>query len=197
LIKLYDTSLSSHCHKVRLLLSILKIPHEIIPMDFMAGDHKQSDFLKLNPLGQIPVLVDGDVVLRDSNAIQFYLAAMFDKTKGLWPSVPADAARVMQWISIAANELDHGPAAAREGVYFGMPRDIPKAQENTRAIFKIMNDHLATREWLELERPTLADLACYTCTALAPLGGVPLEPYANLSAWCKRVEALPGFVAAP
>lgn len=194
MIKLHDLSLSGHCHKVRLLLSMLDIKHEIVPVDFMAGEHKGAAFLKLNSFGQIPVLVDGDLVLRDSHAILYYLATKHDPSNRFLPRDPADAARVMQWIPTAANEIYHGPNMARLGVFFKLPVDVPQAQERSRTILKVFNDHLATRPWLELGKPTIADIACYPYIALAPVGEVALEPYPNVQAWLKRFEALPGYV---
>jgi glutathione S-transferase len=194
MMKLYDLNLSGHCHKVRLLLSMLKIPHSIVPVDFMGGEHRSPAFLKLNSFGQIPVLVDGDLVLRDSHAIMYYLAVKYDSANNFLPRDPADAARVMQWIPTAASEIYHGPNMARLGVFFKLPVDVPRAQERSREILKLLNDHLATRQWLELNRPTLADLSCYPYVALAPVGDVPLEPYAHVQAWIKRFEALPGYV---
>lgn len=194
MIKLYDLNLSGHCHKVRLMLSMLNIPHEIVPVDFMGGEHKSAAFLKLNPFGQIPVLVDGDLILRDSHAILYYLTAKYDSANRFLPRDPADAARVMQWIPTAANEIYHGPNMARLGVLFKLPVDVPQAQERSRTILKLMDEHLATQPWLELGRPTLADLSCYPYVALAPVGDIPLEPYRNVQAWIKRFEALPGYV---
>jgi glutathione S-transferase len=71
------------------------------------------------------------------------------------------------------------------------------AQEQTKAVLRILEGRLATRPWLELGRPTVADIACFPYIGLAPEGGVPLTPYPGVSAWVDRVKALPGYVAMP
>ena len=73
--KLYDLDLSGNCYKVRLFAALAGISLELQPVDFLAGDHKKAPVIELNPLGQLPVLQDGDLVLRDSQAILVYLAA--------------------------------------------------------------------------------------------------------------------------
>ncbi len=76
--KLYDYVLSGSCYKVRLFLSILEVDYEKLPVDFYPGkDHKKPDFLALNPLGQLPVLIDGDLILRDAQSILLYLASNY------------------------------------------------------------------------------------------------------------------------
>jgi len=73
MIKLYDYPLSGHAHRARLFLSLLNIPYENIETDLAGGQHKSPEFLAMNPFGEVPVLVDGDAVVRDSNAILVYL----------------------------------------------------------------------------------------------------------------------------
>lgn len=72
--KLYDLELSGNCYKVRLLCAMLGVPLEVLPVDFLAGAHKQSPVIDLNPFGQLPVWIDGDLVLRDSQTILVYIA---------------------------------------------------------------------------------------------------------------------------
>ena len=72
--KLYNLDLSGNCYKVRLFASFIDISLTIVPVDFMHGEHKTEALLQLNPWGEIPILEDGNVVLRDSQAILVYLA---------------------------------------------------------------------------------------------------------------------------
>lgn len=104
--------LSGHSHRVRLFLSLIGAHAEAIEVDLANGAHKAPEFLKLNPFGQVPVLVDNDIVITDSNAILVYLAKRFGKTDWL-PESPAGAAAVQKWLSVAAGEIAYGPAAAR------------------------------------------------------------------------------------
>ncbi len=110
--KLYDLVLSGNCYKVRLFAALAHVPLEIVPVDFLAGEHKRSPLIDLNPWGELPILVDGEVVLRDSQAILVYLAQKYAAPQWL-PRDAAGLAAVVQWLSTAANEVQNGPASAR------------------------------------------------------------------------------------
>ena len=97
---LHGTELSGHAHRVELLLRMLGLPYRYVVAP--AAVRNTPAFLTLNPLGQIPVLQDGDVTLADSNAILVYLAKRY-APDGQWlPEQPAAAARVQRWLSVAA-----------------------------------------------------------------------------------------------
>ncbi len=175
---------------------MLEVEHEIVPVDFNGGEHKTPEFLKINPFGEIPVLVDGDIVLRDSQAILVYLARRYGDD-GWLPVDPEPSARVVQWLSIAANEIQNGPNPARRAIAFGRDFDVPAAQEIAHRLLKFMDLHLRDREWLATGRPTIADLACYPYLALAPEGDISLAAYPAVRTWIGRVETLPGYVPMP
>ena len=194
--KLYDLELSGNCYKVRLLLSLLDVTYEIVPVDFMGGEHKVEPFLTKNPFAEIPVLEDGNVVLRDSQAILVYIARAYGSEDWL-PTEAADMARVMQWLSTAANEVARGPNDARLHDKFGYNLDLAKARDRADAILRLLDRHLSSRDWLELGRPTLADIACFPYIALAPEGGVSLDTYPAVREWIGRVKSLRGFEPMP
>ena len=125
--RIYGHDLSGHTHRARLTASILGLDAEFVPVDLLAGAHKQPEFLALNPFGQVPVLVDGDVTLYDSNAIAVYLATRYDAGRTLFPADAVAAAEVQIWLSRAANELANGPAAARLVTVFGAGFDHAQA----------------------------------------------------------------------
>lgn len=196
--KLYDVELSGNCYKARLFLALLGQAYERVPVDFMAGEHKSPGFLRLNPLGQVPVLDDGGLILRDSQAILVYLARKLGGEAWL-PTDAAGMAEVTQWLSTASNEIANGPATARLHQLFKIDTGVPGelAQERARRILNTLEQHLSQRTWLAMGRPTIADIACFPYVALAPQGGVPLDPYPAIGAWIERVKALPGFVGMP
>ncbi len=196
MLKLYDFPFSGNCHKVRLLLSMLQLTHETVTVDMMAAEHRATGFLEINPLGQVPALRDRDLVLRDSQAILIYLAQSYGGETWL-PESPKDMARVIQWLFTAANEIQHGPGGARLAVRFNVSIDLPGAHAVAHKILGIMESALTDRDWLELDRPTIADLACYPYLALAPEGQVSLAPYPAVRAWIRRVEDLPGYIGMP
>lgn len=194
--KLYDLDLSGNCHKVRLFASLANIELTLVPVDFMAGEHKRSPVIDLNPLGQIPVLVDGDVVLRDSQAILVYLAREYGGHQW-WPEGAAQQGEVMQWLSNAANEIQNGPNAARLVEKFGLPLDKARTLQINEVILGVMEQHLATNDWLALGRPTIADVSIFPYLAVAWEGGIDMGDYPAISAWMERIKALPGFVPMP
>ena len=194
--KLNDVSLSAECYKVRLMLSLLGIDYEPVPVDVMAGEHKSEEFLALNPFGQLPVLVDGDATLWGSHAVLVFLA--LKHSEGNWmPADPIGAGEVMQWLSVAANDMQHGLNEAWLVAAFNIGTDLEGAQARAKAALDIMEQHLQDRDWLalgQLGRLTVADVACYPYIAVAPDGKIDLSPYTAIQDWMKRVEALPGFV---
>lgn len=194
--KLYDLTLSGNCYKVRLFAALAGVPLDIVAVDFLAGEHKRPPLSDLNPWCEIPILVDGDVVLRDSQAILVYLAGRYGGETWM-PKDPAGMAAVAQWLSTAANEVQNGPGAARLVDKFGYPLDKADTLRRAGRILPLIDAHLARHTWLALERPTIADCAVFPYVALAPEGGVSLEPYPNIRAWIARVKALPGFTGMP
>jgi len=194
--KLYDLELSGNCYKVRLLAALAGIPLDIVAVDFMAGEHKKPPLIDLNPWGEIPILVDGDVVLRDSQAILVYLAAKYAGEAWL-PKDAAGMATVMQWLSTSANEVQNGPGAARLVDKFGYALDKADTLRRAARILPLIEAHLAGRQWLALDRPTIADCAVMPYVALAPEGGVSLADFPNIRQWIARIKALPGFVPMP
>ena len=194
--KLYDLEPSGNCYKVRLFCALAKIPLDLVPVDFMAGEHKNAQFLAMNPLGELPILQDGDLTLRDSQAILVYLASQYGGEAWL-PKDPAHAAKVMQWLSTAANNVQHGPGDARLVDLFGYKIDKPTTIANSNAILPIFESHLAKNNWLEMGRVTIADIACYPYIGLSHEGGISLEPYPNIRAWIARIKALPNYIGMP
>ena len=193
-IKLYRHPLSGHAHRAELFLSILGLDAEIIDVDLMQGAQKQAEFLKKNIFGQVPVLEDGPVTIADSNAILVYLASQYDHDHTWLPIVPAKAAEVQRFLSVAAGPISTGPATARLINLFGAKLDHKQAIEKAHNILSTLEEHLQGREWLADDHPTIADLSNYSYIAHAPEGDVSLQDYPNVRTWLQRVEALPGFV---
>lgn len=196
MLKLHDLELSGNCYKVRLFCALLGLKPEIAPVDFMAGVHKKSPLIEKNPFGEIPVLEDGDIVLRDSQAILVYLARKFGGEDWL-PTDPAGMAKVVSWLMVAENEIARGPADARLHDKFGFEVDVERARENAARILGLLEAHLARNDWLASGRPTIADIACMPYVGLSHEGGLPLDDYPAIQAWIGRIKALPGFISMP
>jgi glutathione S-transferase len=194
--KLYDFELSGNAYKVRLLLSFLKLEYERIPVSLKDGEQKSPGFLALNPMGQIPVLVDGDLCLRDSQAILVYLARRSGGEQWL-PTEAVAMGQIMQWLFTAGHEIQVGPAAARVFHLFGRPLDINHANQRSHDVLRLLDGQLKGRDWLELDRPTIADVACFPYIALTKDAKIPLDLYVNVQAWIGRFKQIPGFVEMP
>lgn len=192
--KLYYDTPSGHSHRVRLFLSLIDAPAEIVTVDLSKGEHKMPAFLALNPFGQLPVLDDEGTIVADSNAILVYVAKKLGKTDWL-PEDAKGAAVVQRWLSIAAGEIAYGPSAARLITLFGARLNADEVIRRAHAILTLIDDELAAKDWIAADRPTIADVALYSYIAAAPEGNVDTSGYANVQAWLKRVEALPGFFA--
>ncbi|SAK85561.1 glutathione S-transferase [Caballeronia fortuita] len=196
-LKLYGMTYSGHSHRVELFLSILGLPYEKVTIDPDTEAHHKPDFLALNPFGQVPVIVDGEAVVFDSNAILVYLAKKYGDESWL-PSEPVLNASVQQWFSLAAGEIAFGPCAARRLVVYGeelVPMSV--AKRITTKLFETLEKRLEERQWAVGDRPTLADISAYSYIAHAPEGYISLQPYPSIRAWLSRIEALPGYVPMP
>ena len=194
-ITLHGSELSGHTHRVELMLRALNLPYRFVSSP--AELRRTVEFLSLNPLGQVPVLQDDDLVLADSNAILVYLARRYGAEQSWLPDDAVSAARVQRWLSIAAGEIAYGPNVARLIVTRGFPGDHGKAVAIAGRLLRFMDGYLSGRAYLAAEHPTIADLACYSYVAHAPEGGIALEPYPSVHAWLRRVEKVAGFKPMP
>lgn len=191
-IKLYRYPLSGHSHRVELMLSLLGLETELVFVDLAKRAHKEPDFLAINPFGQVPVIDDNGTILADSNAILVYLAQKYGKGRWL-PTDPVTMAKVVRWISVAAGQINNGPATARLITVFGAGYDAKDAIARSHALLTVVEKELAGHSFLVGNEPTVADVAGYTYISHAPEGNVSLADYPNVGAWLARIEALPGF----
>ena len=201
MIRLYDYELSGNCYKIRLFLSILDLEWETRRIDFHPKrEHKSAWFLGINPLGQVPVIEDGDFRLRDAQAILVYLAAKYDFS-GRWH--PTGDARTLgeiaMWLAFA-DGITATASAARlhDGLAFEL--DVGEARSGAHALFRVLDEHLwfaeqEGRDWLcGPDHPTIADIACFPYVALSEEGGISRMPYPAIRRWTDRVKRIPDFI---
>src|SRR5690606_36510456 len=201
MINLYDFELSGNCYKVRLLLNILGLEHKLTHVDFFPGfEHKSDAFLRLNPLGQLPVLQDGDTVYRDAQAILVYLAAKYDKSGKWYPANNPDLlGQVQMWLAFAEG-LTGSISAARLHDLFQFDFDTKACLERAHQQLRVLDDHLWLREKAggrficDADHPTIADIACFPYVVLADEGGVSLMDYPAVRRWTDAVKRIPGFI---
>jgi glutathione S-transferase len=195
-LQLYDYPVSGHAHRIRNFLSILGVEYQKNPINMREGEHKAPEYLNLSPLGQVPTLVDGDLVMTDSTEALVYLALQYGDERWL-PRDPAGAAKVQRWLSAASAEVYRGPVLARAGLVFGRDVDMERAKAEATRLFDWMQSELADRTWLAAEHATIADIAVYTYVRVADEGGLSLDEYPAIQRWLGDVEQLDGFEAMP
>ena len=194
--ELYEIPPSGNCHKIRLFLSLLQIPYTSVQVDVANQQQKSASFLKMNPLGQLPVLKDGETVVWDSQAILVYLARQYAEP-AWFPQDAVGMSRVMEWLSTAANEVARGPSSLRVHYKFGRTIAMEDAQLATVTVMQLVEQHLKTENWLAAEHITIADIAVYPYIALAPEGKIDLTPYPAICRWLSRIQTLPNYVGMP
>ena len=192
---LYDSRVSGNCYKVRQLFAHLGIKYERQELSVIDRSNRGEVLGSLNPGLRVPTLVlDDGRTLGESNAITFFFA------EGT-PYLPEDRyerAQVLQWQFF--EQYSHEPyiAVARFWAIADITPSESDAEAKRRggvAALKAMEGHLTGREFLVADRYTIADIALYAYTHVAPEGGFELEPYPAINAWLARVEAQPGHIA--
>ena len=202
-LRLYDYVLSGSCYKVRLLAALLGVDYERVPIDFYpGGEHKQPAFLALNPAGTLPVLVDGDLVLTETQAILAYLASTREPS-GRWlpKGDAATLAKVMQWLAFSARLTDTA-GAARLHDMLNRPLDVVAARRGAVIAFRELEAHLTERRfegglYLVGDHPTIADIACFAYVALSPDGGIEHDDFPAIRNWLHAIKSLDGFITMP
>jgi len=201
MITLYDYELSGNCYKVRLLLHILGLSYQTEDIEFFPSrQHKSEAFLRVNPLGQLPALRDGDLLLRDAQAILVYLASRYD-TSGRWYPLdqPEMLGKINMWLAFA-DGLTGSISAARLHDLFFFDFDADQCRARAHQLLRILDEHLWFEEstggsWLcGGDAPTIADLACFPYVMLADEGGISLIDYPAVRRWTDRVKRIPGFI---
>lgn len=198
---LYDYVLSPDCYKVRLLAALTGTAITLRPVDFHPGaEHRKPEFLMLNPAGTIPVMQDGGVILTDSSAILTYVAAMAGP-EWLGDDDAVMRARVAQWLAFA-QRLSASIGKARTHDMLQKAADIDACRaagiQCLREIEEaLLEQALRGARFLAGDRPTLADIACFPHSMLAPDGGISVDPYPSIRLWTRRIRALPGFIEMP
>lgn len=201
-IVLYDFELDENCYKVRLLLSALGVGYRKIAVNMFPGnEHTEPPLLVLNPRGSLPILVDGDVVLSEAEAILCYLARAHDPA-GTWlPADPKTFGTVMMWLQFAIRDLNAAWLARRHAMLDEAADEAALAAAVRRA-FRLMDDHMTAREfddaqWFVGDAPSLADLALFPAIALSRDFAVDHEAYPALRRWMRRLRGIPGFLTMP
>jgi glutathione S-transferase len=195
MLRLYDYLPSGNGYKVRLLLTQLGIPFERIELDIVKGATRTPEFLRKNLNGRIPVVeLEDGTCLAESNAIMFYFA------EGT-PFLPADRlarAQVLQWMCFEQYSHEPNIATVRFWLHTELTDERRAMLDLKRrlgyAALDVMEQHLSSRTFFVGERYSIADIALYVYTHVAPEGGFDLGRYAAVNAWLQQVRTQPRHI---
>ncbi|MEP1268459.1 MAG: glutathione S-transferase family protein [Marinobacter sp.] len=166
MLKLYGTP-PTRALRVVWLLNELGLEHELHPVDLMQDEHHQQDFLSLNPAARVPVLVDGNLVLTESAAIQLYLAEKYPQA-GFIPETLEDRAQMYRWMFFLVTEVEQPlwRIARHTFVYPDekrIPQDVELARQECLEMIAVLERHMSEREFMVGDRLSVADFnAAYT-----------------------------------
>ncbi|MFC5521675.1 glutathione S-transferase family protein [Polaromonas jejuensis] len=200
--RLYDTQRSGNAWKVRLLASLLNIRLERVTLSIDAGDLGSAAFRRVNPLAQVPTLElnDGRTIY-ESQAILHYLA----HRTSLWPEDRFGQSQVLTWLSFEQSQHMHPLAQLRlrlalhRSADASAPEMLALRAQALKALTQLdarLSAQAAANgpdAWVAGTSISIADVALYPYTRLAPMGGIDLSAFPSICAWLERIEAHPGY----
>ena len=195
MIDLY-TAATPNGHKISIALEELTLPYTLHTLDLSGGAQKQPDFLKINPNGRIPAIVDrseDDFAVFESGAILVYLA---EKTGHLMPTDMKGRSRVMQWLMFQMGGI--GPMMGQANVFFRyFPEKIPAAidryQGESTRLFRVLDSHLKDHEYLAGDY-SIADIANWAWVRTHKWSGVAMDDMPDLKRWTDAIRARPAVL---
>ena len=194
MIDLY-TSNTPNGYKVSIMLEELKLPYNVIAVDLVKKEQKKAGYLKLNPNGRIPTIVDQEkenFVVFESGAILIYLAEQSGK---LLPEHPDKRSVVLQWLMFQMGGI--GPMQGQAHVFFRYAPEkieyaINRYQNETFRLYKVLDDQLKEKEYLA-DDFSIADIATWPWVRRHKWAGVEIEKLSNLQRWMGNLENRPAF----
>ena len=195
MIDLY-TAATPNGHKVSIALEELALPYTLQVINLSKGEQKEPAFLKLNPNGRIPAIVDraaDDFAVFESGAILIYLA---EKTGKLMPTDVKGRSRVLQWLMFQMGGI--GPMMGQANVFYRyFPEKIPAAidryQGESTRLFRVMDSHLKDHEYLAGDY-SIADIANWAWVRTHKWSGVSTEGMPHLQRWIDAIRARPAVL---
>jgi len=196
MIELY-TAPTPNGWKVSVTLEELGLPYETIAISLTDGDQKKPEFLKLNPNGRIPAIIDTDednLAIFESGAIMIYLA---EKTGQLLPTDITGRTQVIQWLMFQMGGI--GPMMGQANVFFRymeekIPTAISRYHNEVRRLFTVMDGHLADNEYLAGDY-SIADIANWCWVRTHNWSGVDTDGLDHLQRWVNAIYERPAALA--
>ena len=192
--KLYCFGESGNAYKCALALALTGTDWQPVFVDFFKGEARSADFKKINEMGEVPVLVDGDLTLTQSGVILEHIAAKTGQLGGR----PEDRQEILRWLFWDNHKLSTVIGTTRFLMNFLPPDKRPEAvipflQGRLKAAYAILNDHLAARDWIVGDGPSIADLSCCGYLFYPEPFGFDRKDWPHIDVWLARIAALPGW----
>lgn len=194
---LHGFSESGNAYKAALMLELCGADWEVRRVDFFKGETRGEDYRALNVMGEAPVLVhhreEGDFTLTQSGAILIYLSRHFGK---FGHQTEAEEYEILRWILFDNHKLTSYTATERFMLHFQNKSDDPAAAfmlARARSAWQVLETHLAGRNWVVAERPTIADFSICGYLFWPDQINMGSKDYPAIAAWLERIRALPGW----
>ena len=194
-VKLYCFGESGNSYKAALAMELAGIDWEPVFVDFFNGEARSDAYKDINPMGEAPVLVDGDMKLSQSGAIQDWIV---EQTGKFWSDDPAERREILRW-----QFWDNHKGSSQFGVTRFLMNFLPEKHRNAdviafmqgrcKAALGVLEAELATRDWLVGDRLTMADISCCAYLYYPEPFGFERADYPAISAWLDRISETPGW----
>ncbi|PQO22559.1 glutathione S-transferase [Rhodobacteraceae bacterium WD3A24] len=193
--QLYCFGESGNAYKAALAMTLADHEWEPVFVDFFNGETRTPEFRELNEMGEVPVYVDGNVVLTQSGVILDFVSS---KTGRLGGRSAIERREILRWMFWDNHKLSGQAGACRFLMNF-LPEDkrpegaIPYLQGRLKSAYKVLDNHLAGRSWVVGDAPTVADCACCGYLFYPEPFGFARADWPNIDAWLTRLSELPGW----
>ena len=195
MIDLYTAS-TPNGWKVSITLEELSMPYKVKEIDLIKGDQKKKSFLKINPNGRIPAIIDreeNNLAIFESGAIMIYLA---EKTGKLLPSDPAKKSEVLQWLMFQMGGI--GPMMGQANVFYRyfpekLQSVIDRYQNESKRLFTVIDKHLESNQYLAQDF-SIADIANWSWIRIHKWSGIEIEDLPNLKRWMDEINLRPACI---
>jgi len=194
-IKLYCFGESGNAYKAALALELAGMDWDAVFVDFFKGETRSPDYHTMNPMGEAPVMIDGDVTMTQSGVMQQYI---IEKTGKLGGETAADAREILRWQFWDNHKMSSQAGMTRFLMNF-LPEDkrpqevIAFMQGRLKAAYSVLESELATRDWLVGNAISMADISCCGYLFYPEPFGFNRADWPNIDAWLTRISETPGW----
>ncbi|MDN5787175.1 glutathione S-transferase family protein [Pseudorhodobacter sp.] len=193
--QLYCFGESGNAYKAALALTLADMDWEPVFVDFFNGETRSPAFRAINQLGEVPVLVDGDIALTQSGVILDYISS---KTGKLGGRSAAERREVLRWLFWDNHKFSGVIGSTRFLMNFLPPEKRPEAvitfqQARLKSAYALLNDHLANSDWIVGDQLTIADLSCAGYLYYPEPFGFDRKEWPHIDRWLDAIAAQPGW----